>query len=309
MINGGALGLANGPNVANPNLDFINADDQYTAIPAAGDWDRSGGVTSGDSGATANTAFRVSLAALASAFRSANGKLYTGNTGQVGAHPAGTYPEYLGLYDIGFMDQQIGTYQTNEPYSIANFIADYQAQSAAVVAGGPLVFGHYNVSPTDGSDAVTFDGSGNVLTRSPAWQGMRHAVAACGVLGDGGYSPSANIGNTAQQTPIWPDCMAVNRANRQAYTYPNVDAGLGWTGPWIDPPQTVAWKSGVWRRRAQYATVYWNPRGKGTRTVAFDGDTPLQAHYLGIQNPGYDNGNVITGITFADRDGVILCNQ
>jgi hypothetical protein len=123
------------------------------------------------------------------------------------------------------------------------------------------------------------------------------------------YSPGLDGSNNAGQAIIWPDAMAVNVSNRQAYTYPTVDAGLGWTGPWVDPAQTAPWQNGVYRRRAQFATVYWNQRGNGSRAVTFDSGTPVQAHYLGVQNPSYDNGNVITGITLGDRDGVILCNQ
>jgi hypothetical protein len=305
IINGGVLNLGTAPNVANPNVDFIQFDDGYITLPATGDWGRTG---SGASGSAAS--FRAAYAAMGNALRATNGKMFGFNTGQCGAQLGSPFPEYLGLADIGFMDQMIGTNNTYEyNSSIANFIKDYQLQSTAVKAGNDLVFGHYSVSASNGSDGVTFDSSGNVLTRSPAWQGMRHAIAAMGCLGNGLYSPGLDGSNNAGQAIIWPDAMAVNVSNRQAYTYPNVDAGLGWTGPWVDPAQTAPWQNGVYRRRAQFATVYWNQRGNGSRTVTFDSGTPVQAHYLGVQNPSYDNGNVITGMTFGDRDGAILCNQ
>jgi hypothetical protein len=157
----------------------------------------------------------------------------------------------------------------------------------------------------DGSDGVTYDSSGNVLTSSAPYQGVRHALAAC-LMGNGYFEV-----NGEGSTENWYDELAVDPTTGVALAYPNVDSGLGYLGQPLATPagawQTAAWQNGVWKREFQNGIALWNPKGNGAQTVSLAGLGTLQL-ITGTQAPTVNTGAVVTGgtVTLQDRDGLIL---
>lgn len=298
-------------NVPNPYNLFVNIDDQFCTAPVPGDWNRSGSSLDDSPYLVAGTAIRVANVLLSNTIRSVTGLGASGNIGRMtGLDPMS---EYVATpYDYGFADQQFGTGGTLEyNNSTATLVSAFS--NMAKVVNKLAAFAHFNVR-TDGSDALTFDGNGNITSWSPAFQGARHAMCGGAVMSNLGYGASATMENNCNQTPIWWDYMSVNRANRLANTYPNVDAGLSPLGPPVDPPQTTPFYATdkVYRRRFTYGELLWNPRHNGVRTVPFlnpDGSTRTVYRVQGTQNPGYDNGQPVTQWTGQDRDGIMVLYQ
>jgi hypothetical protein len=69
------------------------------------------------------------------------------------------------------------------------------------------------------------------------------------------------------------------------------------------PRQAAAWSQGVWRRDFDNGIVLVNPKGNGPQTVNLGGTF---RKLTGTQDPVTNNGAVITSVTLADRDGIIL---
>jgi hypothetical protein len=179
-----------------------------------------------------------------------------------------------------------------------------QYRTAMINFGGPklLLFSHGNVQ-ANGSDALTFNSSGQPASYSPAWQGARYGITAA-LMNNGYYF--ADGGNYDEETV----------ANRRWFDeYDNAGAGVGYLGQPVSGsagnPQTGAWSNGVWMREFKNGVVLWNPKGNGTKTVNVSGlvspsgHTGLK-HIAGKQNPTINNGKAATSVTLADRDGVIL---
>jgi hypothetical protein len=170
--------------------------------------------------------------------------------------------------------------------------------------GGPklMILSHANVQP-NGSDPLIFNSSGQPVTYSPAWQGVRYGLAA--VLMNNGYY-SADYGAYDEETV----------ANHRWFDeFDNAGRGEGYLGYPLATaagnPQTAAWSNGVWMREFQYGVVLWNPKGNGARTVNVSGLVSPNGHaglkhLLGTQNPGLNNGSAVTSVTLQDRDGLIL---
>ena len=76
-----------------------------------------------------------------------------------------------------------------------------------------------------------------------------------------------------------------------------------WLGNAIDPPQTVAWQNGVYRRRFEKGAVLVNPKGNGQQVVNLG---PGYRRFNGAQDPVTNNGQPANSITLADRDRLFL---
>jgi hypothetical protein len=73
-------------------------------------------------------------------------------------------------------------------------------------------------------------------------------------------------------------------------------------GKAIDPPQTKAWRDGVYRRRFENGMVLVNPGPLPRRVVVEGGYT----HFRGRQAPRINNGLPVKSVTIGARDGVVL---
>lgn len=86
-------------------------------------------------------------------------------------------------------------------------------------------------------------------------------------------------------------------------------AGKGstnWLGKAIDPPQTLPWQNGVYRRRFQNGMALVNPKGNGEQTVVVQ---PGYSRFTGIQQPAINNGKPVSSLTLPDGSGLILTRR
>lgn len=124
----------------------------------------------------------------------------------------------------------------------------------------------------------------HVLGSPTNYKFMRYTLAAC-LMDDGYYTHTTDKGYTEQ---AWFD---------------EFDVDLGHA---IDPPQTISWSNGVYRRAFENGIVLVNPRGNGSKTVDIgEGFKRFQ----GGQDPVHNNGNPVTTLTLADGDGIILLRE
>jgi len=93
---------------------------------------------------------------------------------------------------------------------------------------------------------------------------------------------------------------AVDANYRSALWFDEYDVNLGFA---IDPPQFSPWQKGVYRRRFQNGMALVNPKGNGTRTVQID---PGYSRISGSQDTVKNNGQEVSSLTLAERDGIIL---
>jgi hypothetical protein len=117
------------------------------------------------------------------------------------------------------------------------------------------------------------------------YQAMRYGLASCSL--DNGYY------------------MFSNNADwfHDVVHFDEYDAHLG--NPTSSPP-TSAWQSGVYRREFENGIVLVNPKGNGSRTVNLGGEF---VRLRGTQVPAVNNGQVVTSVTLADRDGLFLLRR
>jgi hypothetical protein len=78
------------------------------------------------------------------------------------------------------------------------------------------------------------------------------------------------------------------------------DAELGHP---IQPPPSIPWSNGVWRRDFEKGIALVNPKGNGPRSLE------LEAAYrriAGTQDPSVNDGVATESVTLAERDGIVL---
>ena len=97
--------------------------------------------------------------------------------------------------------------------------------------------------------------------------------------------------------------------------YAFTDETKGYTGvPWFDeydsklgkavqPPATVAWQKGVYRRDFENGIALVNPKGNGPVEVTLEEDF---RRLTGKQDPAVNNGALTRKLVLQDRDGIIL---
>jgi hypothetical protein len=59
----------------------------------------------------------------------------------------------------------------------------------------------------------------------------------------------------------------------------------------------------VYRRNFEHGTVLVNPKGNGAKTVTIEAG---YHRFQGNQAPAVNNGQPVTSVTLADRDGIFL---
>jgi hypothetical protein len=114
------------------------------------------------------------------------------------------------------------------------------------------------------------------------YKSMRYGLATCSM--DDGYFMYTLADNTYNGVP-WFD---------------EFDADLGQAA---SLPATAPWQAGVYRRDFEKGIVLVNPKGNGARTVTLEGEFQK---LKGTQDPGVNNGQVVTTVTLQDRDAIFL---
>jgi len=86
----------------------------------------------------------------------------------------------------------------------------------------------------------------------------------------------------------------------QLQWFDEFDFSLGYP---IQPRQEAQWSQGVWRRDFDNGIVLVNPKGNGQQTVDLGGTFRKLS---GTQDPVTNNGAIVTSVTLAERDGIVL---
>lgn len=136
---------------------------------------------------------------------------------------------------------------------------------------------------------VKFGVSGNPSD----YQFFRYGFASC--LMDNGYF--AFNQNTAGEyaTVAWFDEYDLAGASNTS-----------WLGRAVSPPQTSAWKNGVYRRDFENGVALVNPKGNGAKTVSLE---PGLLAIAGTQDPVRNHGQPVSSITLQESDGIILIRE
>jgi hypothetical protein len=202
----------------------------------------------------------------------------------------------------GDIEHILGKSFSPEAYMGASSVQLWYRTALANSTGEKLmIFSHGSMQP-NGSDPLKFSGS-TPSAWSPAYQGMRYGLAAA-LMNNGYYY--ADDGVYDQET-------ASHR--RWFDEFDNSGAGTGYLGSPVagalGNAQTAAWSNGVWMREFQNGVVLWNPKGNGAKTVSLAALKSPSGHaglkkLIGHQNPGLNNGAVVSSVTLQDRDGLIL---
>lgn len=79
-----------------------------------------------------------------------------------------------------------------------------------------------------------------------------------------------------------------------------------WLGKALDPPPSVAWQRGVYRRRFEHGVALVNPNGNGAQSVTLEAG---YRRFQGTQAPDVNNGRSVTTLALAERDGILLLKQ
>jgi hypothetical protein len=124
----------------------------------------------------------------------------------------------------------------------------------------------------------------NVAGRIDDYRLLRFALASC--LMNDGYFSYTDAADVYGSVP-WFD---------------EYDVRLGRP---LDPPQTTAWKDGVFRRRFENGMVLVNP-GPQRRSVAIEEG---YARFHGKQAPRVNDGRVVRLLTLASNDGAVLVRR
>lgn len=174
-----------------------------------------------------------------------------------------TEPEYINKLNGAFMETLVG--------------ADWSLMNAVDGWNKVMTRYHTNMTNTLAPKLVGFGFRG----APNDYKTMRFGLTSC--LMDNGYYAYSNI-STGYTQVMWFD---------------EFDVKLGYP---VDPVQTAAWKSGVYRRNYAYGTVLVNPTAAAVTVT-------IEAGYkriAGIQDPITNDGMAATTITIAANDGIIL---
>lgn len=319
-VKGSALGLGTGPNVANSIMDGFVFDDIHTSVSAvaAGDWLRTG---SANSGTTADVQYKNGWVSVLNNVR-AKGYLCGGNV-----QYNSPFTEYNGQFDINLIEGGQGEVFSQDQglfgFGFAHWLAYIQTTKPVTRTGGYPIFIAANVQ-SNGSVPLTWTqsgsngGGGNVLTFSPAWQGIRQVAAYCFVCTDallfscGTGAGSGQYSGQGQPYDInilrWFGFFSVNSSTGVQIAYSSATDGFGWLGTAVDSSQTTAWLAqgslGVYRRRYSNGTIFLNPKGNGAQTVA------LGATYkkLTVTDDPSMNGGTISTWSANDGDALFVLN-
>jgi hypothetical protein len=289
------------PSSPAPSLDGFYLDNIFFEPRANGDWSRTG-TTQTDTDPTVALAVRTGELSFFTEMEHLFPGTHWGNADF--ANPADANAPLGGALGAQEFQSPSGYSWAVETWGGGLLMQTYYAHQYSTLAS-PAYLDFAAAFDANGSDGVTYDSSGNVLTSSPPYQGLRHALAAC-LMGNGYFEV-----NGEGDTENWFDELAVDPTTGVALGYPNVDSGLGYLGQPLTSAagawQTAAWQKGVWKREFQNGIALWNPKGNGVQTVSLAGLGTLRL-IQGTQAPTVNTGAVVTGaaVTLQDRDGLIL---
>jgi hypothetical protein len=124
----------------------------------------------------------------------------------------------------------------------------------------------------------------NVAGRADDYRLLRFALSSC--LMNDGYFSYTDLADVYGSVP-WFD---------------EYDIDLGRP---LDPPQTVPWKNGIYRRRFAHGMVLVNPGPRSGSVAIEDG----YARFRGKQAPRINDGRGLRWLTLAPRDGAVLIRE
>jgi len=292
FILGNAVSLGESAAVApNPNCDGFFRDNQFWTPRVSGDWLENGTTQNASSVGGAgnpvlNPVIQKGHAQAIAALRTYNASLMNMGNADWFADTSSTIdPSCKGLYDAQLYEAAMGeSYSVEEFAGFDQLMTNMIAAEALLAPGGFSLMGQYNASGTNAWPAA------QASWNASHYQGMRYGLSTALQRG---YYYGAESGTPAT---LW---------YFDEYNGGTVDK-VGYLGAPIEPPQSAAWQSGVWRRRYTNGTAYVNPKGNGPQTVAL-GIT--QYHIRGSQQPTVNTGASATSITLLDRDGVVMLND
>lgn len=252
----------------NSSIDGFYTDTVYWKPRDKGDWNRDGTVDN-NSDAKVSGWFREGYAAFFGTLRKQlpAEKLQLGNISDWGASDA-NLSHLTGTLDGGLIEGMIGFDWSPEKWGGWHEMMRWY-RKALNATKGPRMAVFHQVGPiTD-------------------YQAMRYGLASA-LMDDGYYSFNgghASGGDSGYGDAPWFD---------------EYDADLGRP---LGGPSTTAWKQGVYRRDYENGIVIVNPKGNGAQTLSLE-DTFQKLS--GTQAPSVNNGQKVTSVTLADRDGIIL---
>lgn len=300
-VGGGAGGFVSTTNNSpNPSLDGWYGDDFLRVRFSSGDYLRVGSASGTDADQ------RTGAMAILNILKGLKpGSIVGANVSQF--QLAGSVStEIDGQLDFDLMEGMIGetwSYETFLPSPASELKRIYAKQAVTLKPGGIGMFVHMGLT-SDGRDN---NGTNPPTTSSQTpYQGLRHGLACCLVLGDAAYCPA---GTSHYSVPVnialWFDEYSVNRVTAVPYTSPTSASapGMGYLGPPIDPPQTVPWVGSIYRRRFTFGEVFWNPKGGSAQTINFGGS---RRFIQGTQAPLINKGGSGTSAPMGVRDGLIV---
>jgi hypothetical protein len=291
-ILGNALSLCETKSVApNPDCDGFFRESQFWTPRASGDWLENGtsetaAPVGGKGNATLNPVIQQGHAQAVVAMHAYNPSLLNMADGDWYSDMYSTIDmSCQRLYDAQLFGSAIGESDSVEESSgFDQLMTNMKASEPLVVSGGFSLLVQTNASGTN-----TWPQSLESWNASH-YQGMRYGL--CTAL-QRGYYYDAEAGTPAT---LW---------YFDEYNGGTVDE-VGYLGPPVDPPQSISWQNGVWRRRYTNGAAYVNPKGNGTQTVALG---VTQYHISGSQQPTINTGNSATSVTLQDRDGIVMLND
>lgn len=247
----------------NPHIDGFFTDNVFWKPRRDGDWNRDGKIDSNND-ETVGRWFREGYRTYITELKKAMpGKLQIANAADWG-DPRAVLTEYQNQWNGGVMEGIIGkSYSIEVQADGWKHVMDRYRKTMAAFAAPKLGMFNQHGAATD-------------------YQGMRYGLATC-LMDDGYYT--------------FTDSASEYRGVRW---FDEFDVNLGAA---VSPPQTTAWKSGVFRRDFQNGIALVNPKGNGQKTVDLDGEYVL---IKGTQAPSVNTGARVRQVTLRDRDGLIL---
>jgi hypothetical protein len=188
-------------------------------------------------------------------------------------YPAGAdhFAQYAGVVNAAFIEHGFGASWSVETWgSWAQLMAWYRHLFDNLLAPKIVVL---DAGFTDTTD----------------YQYLRYALASA-LLEDGYFSASTDY----NEIPWFDEFDLAGTASTK------------WLGQPVDPPPTAPWLQGVYRRRFDGGVALVNPKGNGAQTVTLEAG---YRRFLGTQAPAVNDGQPVTSLTLADRDGILLVRE
>lgn len=252
--------------------------------------------------------YQEGLAALFGAFRAAqcmlvlsngaNGAVYFAN-GDISA----LAPALETTVDLAFTEAAIGASFSLETFhntTPGEWMTPMIQGENVLTEGGVIIL--HQVGGPGGAGGLTGNQSG---WGSAQWQYCRFGIAAA-CMRNWWYALNCGVGAYNSVGLLDEEMQIVSGSKNWGW----LSAGT----QRLDPPQSVAWSNGVWRRRFPNGWVLWNPRGNGQQTVSVTNTLARIKHRTdgpggtGWGDSSVNNGQTITGgsVTLNDADGLFL---